>query len=55
MSHVSVNDGTVEGLKCDSLHIMTVQFHPEAWPGPTDCEYLFDEFLEVVKGAKNAR
>ena len=52
VSHVSMNDGTIEGLKCDDLHIMTVQFHPEAWPGPTDCEYLFDEFLEVIKGAK---
>ena len=45
VSHVNVNDGTVEGLRHRRLPIFSVQYHPEAAPGPTDSEYLFDEFV----------
>lgn len=54
ISHVNVNDGTVEGLKYKGKNIFTVQFHPEACPGPQDTEYLFDEFIEMMGGNKNA-
>ena len=44
----SSNDGTVEGIRHDSGKFFSVQFHPEATPGPEDEGYLFDEFLGVV-------
>lgn len=54
ISHVNVNDGTVEGLRYKNKNIFTVQFHPEACPGPQDTEYLFDEFIEMMGGKHNA-
>ena len=48
VSHVNVNDGTCEGLEYKNKRIFTVQFHPEANPGPKDTEYLFDKFLEMI-------
>ena len=50
ISHVNVNDGTVEGLKYRRPNCFTVQFHPEASPGPQDTEYLFDRFLDSMGG-----
>ncbi|HUM83189.1 MAG TPA: carbamoyl phosphate synthase small subunit [Lachnospiraceae bacterium] len=50
----NVNDGTNEGLTYIGKNIFTVQFHPEACPGPHDSNFLFDRFLAMVKGAKNA-
>lgn len=52
VSHVNVNDGTCEGLRYKNKRIFTVQFHPEASPGPQDTEYLFDKFLEMVEESK---
>lgn len=49
VSHINLNDGTVEGLKYKNKNIITVQFHPEACPGPQDSEYLFDEFIKMIK------
>ena len=49
VSHINLNDNTVEGLKYKNKEIYTVQFHPEACPGPRDTEYLFDEFLKKLK------
>ena len=49
VSHVNLNDGTVEGLRHRSLPIMGIQYHSEASPGPRDNEYLFDRFLDMVK------
>ena len=46
----NVNDNSNEGIKHKSLPFMAVQFHPEANPGPKDAEFLFDKFLEMVKG-----
>jgi carbamoyl-phosphate synthase small subunit len=52
VSHINLNDDTVEGLKYKNKKIMTVQFHPEACPGPQDTEYLFDEFIKLVEEEK---
>ena len=49
VSHVNLNDGTVEGLHHKDLPIMTIQYHSEASPGPRDNEYVFDRFLEAVE------
>ena len=49
VTYISVNDGTVEGLRHKRLPIYSVQYHPEASPGPNDNLYLFDEFLEMMK------
>lgn len=48
VTHVSMNDGTVEGMKHKALPIFSVQFHPEACPGPKDSEYIFDEFMKFA-------
>ena len=48
----NVNDGTNEGLAYEGKNIFTVQFHPEACPGPQDSGYLFDRFMDMMKGAK---
>lgn len=47
---VNVNDGTNEGLKYTGKNIFTVQFHPEACPGPRDSAYLFDRFINMMGG-----
>ena len=49
---VNVNDETNEGLEYRGKNIFTVQFHPEACPGPQDSGYLFDRFMEMMGGAK---
>jgi carbamoyl-phosphate synthase small subunit len=49
VSHVNLSDGSVEGLAHESLPAFSVQFHPEAAPGPEDNRYLFEQFAEVVK------
>lgn len=49
VSHVNLNDGSVEGITHDSLPIFTIQYHPEASPGPQDNQYLFDRFLDMVE------
>lgn len=46
---VNVNDGTNEGLSYRGKNIFTVQFHPEACPGPQDSGYLFDRFMDMMK------
>jgi len=49
VTHISLNDGTIEGVRHKSLPITSVQYHPEAAPGPNDSVRLFDEFLEHMK------
>lgn len=49
---INVNDGTNEGLSYVGKNIFTVQFHPEACPGPQDSGYLFDRFMDMMKGAR---
>jgi carbamoyl-phosphate synthase small subunit len=50
-THRNLNDGTVEGMRHRSLPVMSVQYHPEAAPGPHDSLYLFREFRKVLDGA----
>ena len=52
ITHRSVNDGTVEGMRHKELPIFSVQYHPEASPGPTDNLYLFDEFEDLMRKGK---
>lgn len=51
---INVNDGTNEGLSYTGKNIFTVQFHPEACPGPQDSGYLFDRFITMMEVKKNA-
>jgi carbamoyl-phosphate synthase small subunit len=53
VSHINLNDQTVEGVRHKELPIATVQYHPEANPGPKDSAYLFDEFIKVMEGGRN--
>ncbi len=48
-THTNLNDGTVEGMKHRSLNVFSVQYHPEASPGPHDSLYLFDEFVRRIE------
>jgi carbamoyl-phosphate synthase small subunit len=45
---VNLNDNTVEGLAHASLPLFSVQYHPEASPGPHDANYLFDRFMKTI-------
>ena len=51
ITHVHLNDHTVAGIKMKSKNCFSVQYHPEASPGPNDSTYLFDEFIENIKNA----
>jgi carbamoyl-phosphate synthase small subunit len=55
ITHVNLNDQTVEGLRHEGLGAFSVQYHPEASPGPHDSLYLFDEFVGRVKGVVHRR
>ena len=50
ITHINLNDGTVEGLRHRELPIFCVQYHSEASPGPWDNTYLFEEFVEMIRG-----
>ncbi|KDR96140.1 carbamoyl-phosphate synthase small subunit [Peptoclostridium litorale DSM 5388] len=48
VTHISMNDETVEGMKHKTLPIFSVQFHPEACPGPRDMDHIFDRFIKMI-------
>ncbi len=54
LTHINLYDKTVEGMEHKSLPIFSVQYHPEASPGPHDATYLFDKFATLMKVKKNA-
>ena len=49
VSHINLNDGSVEGLSHERLPVFSIQYHPEASPGPQDNQYLFDRFLDAIE------
>lgn len=53
ITHVNLNDQSIEGIRVKGKPAFSVQYHPEATPGPHDSRYLFDEFIEAIKAHKN--
>ena len=54
VTHVNLNDGTVEGMRHRDLPVFSVQYHPEAAPGPNDASYFFKEFAALIDQTKSA-
>jgi carbamoyl-phosphate synthase small subunit len=52
VTHINLNDGTVEGFRHSQFPLFCVQYHPEASPGPHDAAYLFDQFVAMMKSKK---
>ena len=53
VSHVNLNDGTVEGIRHRHFPIFSVQYHPEAAPGPNDASYFFDQFARLIETGRS--
>ena len=49
ITHLNLNDNTVEGIKHKTFPIFSVQYHPEASPGPHDSDYLFNKFVSLME------
>ncbi|MDB9373176.1 glutamine-hydrolyzing carbamoyl-phosphate synthase small subunit [Nodularia sphaerocarpa] len=55
VSHLNLNDRTVAGVRHKSLPIFSVQYHPEASPGPHDADYLFEQFVQTMQTARSSK
>ncbi|MDN6436883.1 MAG: gamma-glutamyl-gamma-aminobutyrate hydrolase family protein, partial [Lactococcus sp.] len=55
VTHIEINDKSVEGVRHKYLPAFSVQFHPDAAPGPHVADYLFDEFMEMIDATKNEK
>ena len=53
ITHLHLNDNTVAGIKMKGKNVFSVQYHPEASPGPHDADYLFDQFFEMIQTTAN--
>jgi len=53
LTHMNLNDNTLEGFRCRKLAAFAVQYHPEASPGPHDSRYLFENFIELMESGRN--
>jgi carbamoyl-phosphate synthase small subunit len=53
VTHVNLNDDSIEGIRLKDRPAFSVQYHPEATPGPHDSRYLFDEFIELIKKSQS--
>ena len=51
VTHINLNDDSIEGIRLKNKPVFSVQYHPEATPGPHDSRYLFDEFIDLIKKA----
>ena len=49
ITHINLNDDTIEGIKLVNKNCFSVQYHPESSPGPHDSRYLFDDFINNMK------
>ena len=55
LTHVNLNDDTVEGFRHRDLPVISVQYHPEASPGPHDSHYLFEEFVSMMRARREGK
>lgn len=53
ITHVNLNDSSIEGIRVKGKPVFSVQYHPESTPGPNDSRYLFDEFIKMIKDTLN--
>jgi carbamoyl-phosphate synthase small subunit len=53
--HVNLNDQSVEGIRHKKYPAFSIQYHPEAAPGPHDAQYLFDSFIAMIEQHKGAK
>ena len=53
ITHVNLNDQSIEGIRVKGKTAFSVQYHPEATPGPHDSRYLFDQFIDMIRHSKN--
>jgi carbamoyl-phosphate synthase small subunit len=53
VTHINLNDDSIEGIRLKNKPAFSVQYHPEASPGPHDSRYLFDQFIDLIKSKKN--
>ncbi|MEK7279049.1 MAG: carbamoyl phosphate synthase small subunit, partial [Nitrospirota bacterium] len=55
LTHINLNDNTVEGMRHKSLPVFSVQYHPESSPGPHDSRYLFDSFITMMRDYRKGK
>jgi carbamoyl-phosphate synthase small subunit len=53
VTHINLNDDSIEGIRLKDRPAFSVQYHPESTPGPHDSRYLFDEFIQLIKAQQN--